>query len=109
MSAIRISASGGVCHLSNRMATGDTIITQSAKSTYDGAIATLNSAHRANGFDPASVISHHQTTTTGAADTPHTTAWTAMSDATVQAMRQATTVRDGTLRELTGLTDASHA
>jgi hypothetical protein len=53
--------------------------------------------------------SHCQASTTGATDTPHTRAWTATSDATVHAMRQATTVCDGVIRELTGLTNASHA
>ena len=53
---------------------------------------------------PASETSHCQTSTTGAADTPHTKIWTATSDATVQAIRQTTTARRGTNRELAGIT-----
>ena len=109
MSAIRISAFGGVCHPSTRMVNGDTIITHRAKNAYDGAIATLNSAHRTTGFDPVAEASHCQASTTGAADTPHTRAWTATSDTMVHAMRQAMTVRDGMIREPTTLTNASHA
>ena len=79
---------------------GETIITHRAKSTYDGAIATLNSANRAIGADALTETSPYQISTTGAADTPHTRVWTVTSDAAVQAMRKATTVRDGTIREL---------
>jgi hypothetical protein len=109
MSAIRISASGGVRHRRSRVVSGDTIITQRAKSTYEGAIATLNSANRAIGADAVTETSPYQINTTGAADTPHTRVWTVTSDATVQAMRQATTGRDGTIRERTGITGCSHA
>ena len=109
MSAIRISASGGVCHPSTRMVSGDTIITHRAKNAYDGAIATLNSANRAIGADAVTETRPYQISTTGAADTPHTRVWTVTSDTMVHAMRQATTVRDGMIRELTGLTNASHA
>src|SRR5689334_263783 len=106
MSLIRISASGGVYQWSNRMASGDTIIRHNAKSRYDGRIARLNSAHCASGLDPAAWSSHSQTSTTGAADTPHTRVWTATSDATVQAIRAITTTRGGVFLEPTGVTSA---
>jgi hypothetical protein len=109
MSAIRISVSGGVRHRSSRVVSGDTTITQRAKSTYEGTIATLNNTNRAIGADAVTETSQYQISTTGAADTPHTRVWTVTSDATVQAMRQATTGRDGTIRELTGITGFPHA
>jgi hypothetical protein len=76
---------------------------------YEGAIAALNSANRAIGADAVTETNLYQISTMGAADTPHTRIWTTSSDAMVQAMRQATTGRDGTLRELTGITGCSHA
>ena len=91
------------------MASGETIIKHSAKNTYDGASETLTSAHRASGLDPATGSSHCQISTTGAADTAQTTVWTATSDVMVQAMRHATTARQGTIREPTGITSISHA
>ena len=91
------------------MASGETIIKHKAKSTYDGAIATLNIAHRAIGFNPAAWTSHCQTSTTGATETPHTTVCTATSETMVQAMRQATTARPGPIREAADITGVSHA
>jgi hypothetical protein len=91
------------------MVSGETIISDRAKNTYDGAIMTLNSANRAIGADAVTDISHCQISTTGATDTQHTRVWTVTSDATVQAMRQATTARDGPVGELTGITGFSDA
>jgi hypothetical protein len=71
---------------------------------------TLTNAHRATGLDPATTGSSHcQTSTTGAADTPQTSVWTATSDAIVQVMRHAATTRDGTIRQPAEVTGVSHA
>jgi hypothetical protein len=91
------------------MASGETIIKHTAKSTYEGMIATLNNAHCALGFDRATGTSRCQNSTTGAAEMLHTTIWTATRDAIVQAMRQIITARDGAIRESTGVMDASNA
>src|SRR4029077_19525567 len=91
--------SGGVYQRSNRMTNGETINRQTAKSTYVGTTATLTNTHQNVGLDSAAVATRCHIHTAGAAETPHTTAWTTTSVAIVQAIRPAAAVRDGGMRE----------
>lgn len=72
---------------------GETIVRQSAKRTYDGTIAPLKTISRTIELDTVILTRHDQISSTGSADIPHTSTCTVVRVTIVQAIRHATTAR----------------
>src|SRR3970282_309673 len=89
ISAIRISAFGGVRAPVTRVASAETIIRHSANAMYDGTSSRLNTSARTTGSGVVHVVSSIHARTTGEAARPQTTAWTVRIDASVQPTRHA--------------------